>query len=431
MTQLPQPVLLLVAASPEIQGTLAGDLERWSEGKGLHLETLYGTDPQLLREALSQKRMGGVVLDARGQNAESVCRYIRKVRSQNSRTRLMVLRDRGPLPELLRREARERSVVCFASSMVELGTLLSTALHVRDENEPESSMRRRSPGNHTAARALETLRDNQKLIEVGRLASSIAHEINNPLESITNLLYLARQEPGLPPIAAEYLEMAEHEMDRVVTISKQTLNFSRETSQPVNVALSELLDEVLVLYRRRLNEKHIQVERRYSPAKPALIFPGEMRQVFSNLITNAIEACGTNGIISLRVRMASPMEEGGEPGVRVTIADNGGGIPPQIRHRLGEPFFTTKGQRGTGLGLWVTRSIVQRYGGRLRLRSTQHAKYHGTVFSLFLPLGKGPQANATIHTLTSEPGATGLGSRSTRTPRRNRPIPFRHAVSGR
>jgi two-component system NtrC family sensor kinase len=195
--------------------------------------------------------------------------------------------------------------------------------------------------------------------------------------------------------------------------------------------MSELLDEVLVLYRRRLNEKQIHVERRYSPAKPALIFPGEMRQVFSNLITNAIEACGANGTISLRVRMASPVEEGGEPGIRITIADNGGGIPAHVRHRLGEPFFTTKGQRGTGLGLWVTRSIVQRYGGRLRLRSTQHPERHGTVFSLFLPMGKGPQANATIHTLPSEGESPGAGRRANRMPRRNRHTPFRQAGGGR
>ena len=236
--------------------------------------------------------------------------------------------------------------------------------------------------------ALETLRTSQKLIHLGRTAASIAHEVNNPLESIANLLYLIRLEPGLPANVLGYLELAEQEMERVVSISKQTLNFARETSEPVDVSMPEILDEVLVLYRHLIDQKQIEIVKHYSEADPIRVFPGEMRQVFANLIVNAIEACDGSGVVTLRVRPSFGVHQ--KRGLRITVADNGTGIPPKIRRRLGEPFFTTKGQSGTGLGLWVTRSIVERYGGRLRMRSVHISEprgktNHGTVFTLCLP----------------------------------------------
>ena len=236
--------------------------------------------------------------------------------------------------------------------------------------------------------ALETLRASQKLIHLGRMAASIAHEVNNPLESVTNLLYLIRSEPGLSQSTLSYLDLAEREMERVVSITRQTLSFARETADPVELSLPGLIEEVLLLYRRQIDQKQIRIIQRYAPTDTIRVYPGEIRQVLSNLIVNAVEASTNRGAITLRVR---PTAGRHGRGIRITIADDGTGIPPQMRRHLGEPFFTTKGQGGTGLGLWVSRSIVERYGGKLRMRSTHLSDplgktHHGTVFSLFLPI---------------------------------------------
>lgn len=240
----------------------------------------------------------------------------------------------------------------------------------------------------------EILRENQKLITLGRLAASIAHEINNPLESITNLLYLMEQDATGK--TAEYLKLAQRELSRVVQISKQTLTFSRETSAPVRVQLSELIEEVLGLHARRVRDKSLRVVRQYETYDPITVFPGEMRQVLSNLISNAIEATPERGRIVIRISSSRRWTGHGARGLRLSIGDNGSGIPEEVRARLGEPFFTTKGQSGTGLGLWVTQSILARYGGSLQLRSSVAPGRHGTVFSLFLPLN--------LRTLAIPPG---------------------------
>ena len=240
-------------------------------------------------------------------------------------------------------------------------------------------------------RAADVLRENQKLLTLGRLAASIAHEINNPLESITNLLYLMEIDPS-PEKSAGYLKMAQRELNRVVQICKQTLTFSRETGAPVRLQLAELTEEVLALYGRKIAEKNLRVVRQYESSQAVTVFPGEMRQVLSNLIVNAIEATETNGTMVLRIRDARKWSDCGVRGLRFSVADNGSGIPLEVRKRLGEPFFTTKGQSGTGLGLWVTRSILSRYGGNLQVRSSISGQRHGTVFSMFLPTNMRPLA---------------------------------------
>ena len=239
-------------------------------------------------------------------------------------------------------------------------------------------------------RAADVLRENQKLLTLGRLAASIAHEINNPLESISNLLYLMEIDHNSPQKVGEYLKLAQRELNRVVDISKQTLTFSRETSTPVRLQLAELVEEVLVLYGRNITEKNLRVMRQYESSEAITAFPGEMRQVLSNLITNAIEASEKGGSLILRIRDTRKWSDLGVRGLRFSIADNGSGISANARRRLGEPFFTTKGQAGTGLGLWVTRSILSRYGGDLQLRSSTSEERHGTVFSLFLPTNMRP-----------------------------------------
>lgn len=251
----------------------------------------------------------------------------------------------------------------------------------------ESERHRRAGVEHVAAKldqVTEVLRENQKLITLGRLAASIAHEINNPLESITNLLYLMEQDATGKN--AEYLKLAQRELSRVVQISKQTLTFSRETSTPVRVQLPELIEEVMGLHSRRIGDKNLRVVRQYESHEQITVFPGEMRQVLSNLISNAIEATPDRGRIVIRIRVSRRWSGHGARGLRLSVGDNGSGIPEDVRNRLGEPFFTTKGQSGTGLGLWVTQSILGRYGGSLQLRSSVTPGRHGTVFSIFLPL---------------------------------------------
>jgi signal transduction histidine kinase len=269
--------------------------------------------------------------------------------------------------------------------MERLPSAIARALKVRQSAVVQATKQ------HELDRTAIMLRENQKLITIGRLAASIAHEINNPLESITNLLYLLGEEKDLSPTVSGYLDLARRELDRVAQISRQTLRFSRETTGPVRVRIDELLEEVLSLYNRRIMEKSLSVERQFDSVDEALVYPGEMRQVLSNLVTNAVEASSPHGRLRLRIRSTRSWADPGVRGLRVSVGDNGTGIPPEVQHRLGEPFFTTKGQRGTGLGLWVTRSIVQRYGGEIQLRSSVAPERHGTVFSIFLPTNMRPQ----------------------------------------
>jgi signal transduction histidine kinase len=240
--------------------------------------------------------------------------------------------------------------------------------------------------------AAEQMREVQKLAIIGRLTGSVVHEINNPLESITNLVYLLGVDADLPPRLHAYVALAEQELKRVTGITKQTLSFYRETQSPVRVDLSELLEEVLVMFARRLHEKRIEVVRRYDSEEPVLLFPGEMRQVYANLLANAIEATEAGGRIVLRIHRARRrMPDGSIDGLRLLVSDSGSGIAPEALQKLGQPFFTTKGQRGTGLGLWVSQAIVRRYKGEIQLRSSIAPGRHGTTFSIFLPLNLGPQ----------------------------------------
>lgn len=254
------------------------------------------------------------------------------------------------------------------------------------------------------------LRENQKLITVGRLAASIAHEINNPLESIANLLFLLGEEKDMPASARGYLQLAQRELDRVAQISRQTLKFSREAAGPTRAHIDELLEEVLSLYSRRIAEKNLHVERQYNCPEEAVVYPGEMRQVLSNLVTNAIEASSMNGRLRLRLRSSRSWSDPGVRGIRIAIGDNGSGIDPVVQRRLGEPFFTTKGQRGTGLGLWVTRSIVQRWGGEIQLRSSVDPERHGTVFSIFLPTNMRPRIVDNAEHAPTQGGSGGRGT---------------------
>lgn len=231
-------------------------------------------------------------------------------------------------------------------------------------------------------RAEEALRRNEKLATAGRLTATIAHEINNPLEAVTNLLYLAQRDPARRD---DYLIQAEKEVQRVAAIARQTLGFVRDASSAMPLNVAETLDQVLQLYLPKLEAKHIQTEKQYEAGADICGFSGELRQLFSNLVLNAIEALGDRGRLRVRVSRTQGWANGPKPGVRITIADSGSGIRQSDLPHLFEPFYTTKQDIGTGLGLWLSHGIVQKHGGSMRVRSSTRPGRSGTVFSVFLP----------------------------------------------
>jgi PAS domain S-box-containing protein len=244
-------------------------------------------------------------------------------------------------------------------------------------------------------RAEAALMQSEKLAAVGRMASSIAHEINNPLESVTNLLYIARQNATSPQMQ-EFLDLANQELRRVSVIVNQTLRFHKQSTLPSEITCNELISTVLSLYEGRLRNCDITVEKRKRTRRPIACFEGDIRQVLNNLVANAIDAMPKGGRLLLRSREATDWRPspglGAGPdsapprrGLVLTIADTGSGISADTRARIFEPFFTTKGMNGTGLGLWISAEIVDRHRGRLALRSSQREGRHGTVFTLFLP----------------------------------------------
>jgi len=240
-------------------------------------------------------------------------------------------------------------------------------------------------------KAEAALIQSEKLAAVGRLASSISHEINNPLEAITNLLFLISLDPDLPEQLKTYVQMAQSELSRVSQIATQTLRFHRQAVAPTLVSPSELVDAVIRLYTGRLMNSNIKVDAHYPTETKILCFENDIRQVLNNLIANAIDAMRNGGRLIVRAHDALLHAES-EPrrGVRITIADTGHGMSPTILTRIFEPFFTTKDLNGTGLGLWISAGIIDRHQGRIRVRSSDHPDRHGTVFSLLLPCKEEP-----------------------------------------
>jgi signal transduction histidine kinase len=243
-------------------------------------------------------------------------------------------------------------------------------------------------------RSEEALRRSEKLAATGRLAASIAHEINNPLEAVTNLLFLLRNFCQLQEPALKYAEMADHEVQRITEITQQTLRFYRQSTLPTHAAMAELLDTVLILHQGRLNTLNIQVERDYDPEMTLFCFAGEIRQVIANLVGNAIDATSNGGRLVLRARRSRNWADPAQTGVRFVVADTGIGMEPAVRERVFEAFFTTKEQTGTGLGLWVSHGIIVKHGGIVHVRSCSAAqagpsqgRATGTVFQLFVPDG--------------------------------------------
>jgi PAS domain S-box-containing protein len=232
----------------------------------------------------------------------------------------------------------------------------------------------------------EALMANEKLAVAGRLAATIAHEIHNPLDSVSNLLYLMRNGASQEE-SSHFMDMAEQELARVTQISRAMLGLYRESKAPVVVDLKEMLEEILLLMERRLSDLGVTVSTEMPKPVEVAAFPAELRQVFTNLVTNAAEAAGSGGAVKVSVapRCASidAIGQKQQPGATVTIADNGPGIPDDVQPHLFQPFFTTKGEHGTGLGLWVSRGIVNKHGGAIALNSATGTA-HGTIVSVFL-----------------------------------------------
>jgi PAS domain S-box-containing protein len=242
---------------------------------------------------------------------------------------------------------------------------------------------------------------NEKLAVAGRLAATIAHEIHNPLDSVSNLLYLMRNGASLEE-SRQFMDMAEQELARVTQISRAMLGLYRESKAPVVIDLKEMLQEILLLMERRFIELNVTVSTDMPKPVSVAAFPAELRQVFTNLIANAAEAASPGGQVKVSIRQqaagaqhAAGAETTGQKlpaGATVTIADNGPGITAEVQPHLFQPFFTTKGERGTGLGLWVSRGIINKHGGAISLKSDTSQGTHGTVVSVFLA------TNPTINT---------------------------------
>ena len=229
---------------------------------------------------------------------------------------------------------------------------------------------------YQAASTRQLLLSCQREVALGRLLGSIAHEINNPLEAIANVLYLSQRSLEHPEKMQRYLAMAEEELHRVGDITKQLLQFHRDSVAPKDVDVSELLESVLTLYKNRLETRQVEVIRQFGAAPSIRAHPGELRQAFSNLIANAIDAMPKGGRLGVRVTATRPCL------INVLIADEGQGISRGAMGKLGELMFTTKGEQGTGIGLWITYQLLKKYGASVRVYSSTREGRSGTAFRL-------------------------------------------------
>jgi signal transduction histidine kinase len=233
------------------------------------------------------------------------------------------------------------------------------------------------------AKADEALVRCEKLASLGRLASTIAHEINNPLASVMNLLYLAKNHPDCPQAVREDIRKAESELLRVSQLTRQTLSFYRDPIEPILVSLPTILDEVLGLFETVIMAKGVEIQKAYSEKTQIRAAAVELRQVFTSLISNSLDAVQENGILALRIGSCT---DKGVSFARATISDNGKGIERADMAKVFQPLFTTKESVGTGLGLWVAKRLVEKHGGSIRFRSSTDGPRRGTTFAIKLPL---------------------------------------------
>jgi signal transduction histidine kinase len=232
--------------------------------------------------------------------------------------------------------------------------------------------------------AEEALLRSEMLASAGRMAASIAHEINNPLEAMMNTLYLVRKTAHLPEAALEYLDIADGELMRIAHITRQTLGFYREFSAATSNSTTALIDSVISLLQAKIKANGARVEQQGNKQLRVMGIAGELRQVMANLLANSLDAIGQNGRIVLRAS-ASVDPNDGRRRVRITVSDYGHGMPAATMKEIFDPFFTTKGSVGTGLGLWVCKQLVEKNGGFIKVRSNMDGERRGTTFSIVLP----------------------------------------------
>jgi signal transduction histidine kinase len=245
------------------------------------------------------------------------------------------------------------------------------------------------------------LRNSERLAVLGRLTSSVVHEIRNPLESAQGLLYMIVQNEQTGDQVRQLAQSVAVELNHVQEIIGRTLNVSRESPAPVSVDLAKITDEILEFYRRQMELNHITVVKRYAVNSLVDGYVGEVRQIISNLLANALDAMGRNGVITIRTRRMRDLQ--GNEGVSYLICDTGAGIPWQYRQKVMQPFFTTKGEKGTGLGLWIVDEIVRRRGGTIAMRSNTRFSRSGTCFRIFLPIAVGRTHDANGRTSAADP----------------------------
>jgi PAS domain S-box-containing protein len=220
----------------------------------------------------------------------------------------------------------------------------------------------------------------EKLAATGRMAATVAHEINNPLDSVLNLLYLARQSGSFAE-ARSHLSTAESELERVAQIARQTLGYYRDDGTPMPVVVQDLIEHVLIIYQGKLTSAGIATECRFEDHPHLLASRGELMQIFSNIVANAIDAMPQGGVLRIQTKRCFQPD-----GIQIQLADNGAGIRKEHQTKVFEPFFTTKGNMGTGIGLWVVKQLVEKRGGQVAFTSNTETIASGTTFSIFLPL---------------------------------------------
>jgi two-component system NtrC family sensor kinase len=231
----------------------------------------------------------------------------------------------------------------------------------------------------------ETLKFNERLALTGRLAHVIAHEINNPLEAMSNLLYLAERSSRGTEETHDHVEQASKELARISQITKQILAFHRESKEPVVARADEILDGVLAMFRAHIMGNRVTLDSHLDCSSESFVHPGELRQVFSNLISNALDAIGQNGG-TLRVRCFDTTDwPSKRKGIRIFFSDSGCGIADKLLPNIFDAFFTTKGLEGSGVGLWLCAEILAKHEGYIRVRTRTSGSHRGTLFSIFLP----------------------------------------------
>jgi PAS domain S-box-containing protein len=359
--------------------------------KSVGVQALYAAIVEGSDDAIFSKTLSGTVMSW-NQAAERMYGYTAAEMIGRPVSALLPPERRNEVNEILERLKRGEGLERFETTRVAKD---GRQLHVSLTISPLRDSKGTIVGASTVARditqtkmAEQALRNSEKLAVAGRMAATVAHEINGPVEAVSNILYLLQKASALDETARSFVQAAQKELGNIREIAKATLGFyrNRERGQAA-VNIADLIENVVMLYARKIERLAIKLEKQYSGGRTVIGDQSELRQVFSNLILNAVEALGKSGT-RLRIRVFDAMDWRIPHlrGVRTVISDNGPGVAVLDRPRIFEPFYTTKGDAGTGVGLWVSRGIVQKHAGSITFRSRIREQSAATAFSVFLPL---------------------------------------------